>query len=418
MLRELPPLNNYRKVLPNLQSNREIAPKGIRPEKKTWYHCKFVSLGFLIGKCWYKIERQAYDKRQNAKKVTFASKFTIQHSNSLSLREMRKGYLFETLTRLIREALNDQTGLEIGQNVKLIDLSGDKREFDVVIESKVNEFTARIIFECKDTRSRVKAEKMEAFKAKIGSLPGANQAVYVSKSGFQKKAQTIAKESGIQLVSMRVVDKENVSGMLTVLQIKIRQLDFKLYRTWFYSDGEKYDAIELNLRLQADGNRQSSFDVTKFFTGRMFQRLMEMFPNLPDFVEREIDAQGKDIDTSIRITKIGPGCYFIHNQKRYNCSEVEFEIKHDRLIVPVDSTQEWEYKKWDAASPDARAFEYDPLGLGLKIVVVNTGKENHQMFLLDREWKEICPNLPGLFCQKEFTIRLPSSLKIEKKGRQ
>lgn len=329
---------------------------------------------------------------------------------------MRQGSLFENLLRLFRESLNDQPTLEIRQNVKLIDLAGDKREFDVVIESKVNEFTARIIFECKDTRSPVKAEKMEAFKAKIASLPGANQAVYVSKSGFQRKAIKIAKESGITLISMRVIDKGKVSGMLAVLQIKVRQLDFKLHRTWFYSDGERFDAIDLNLYLKEDSNPLSSLDATRLFAERLFPRTMEMFPDLPDFVERELDAQGNDIASSLTWKEIGPGCYFMHNQKRHNCTEVEFEIKHERLIVPVDPTRGWEYKKWDATSPDARAYEYDPMGIGLKIVVVNTGKEKHQIFLLDREWKEICPNLPSLFCQKEFTIRLPSLLKIEQRG--
>jgi hypothetical protein len=326
---------------------------------------------------------------------------------------MKQGYLFESLLRLIRESLNDQTTHEIRQNVKLTDLTGDKREFDVVIESKINEFTVRIIFECKDTRSPVKAEKMEAFKAKIASLPGANQAVYVSKSGFQPKAVKIAKQSGITLISMRVIDQQKVSGMLAVLQMKVRQLDFRLHKTWFYSKGEKFDASALNLRLQEDANPLSSLDVTKFFADRLFPRLMEMYPDLSDFVERELDEQGKDITSNMTIKNIGPGCYFIHDRKRYNCTEVEFEIMHERLVVPVDPTCEWEYKKWDASSPDARAFEYDPMGLGLKIIVVNTGKEHHQIFLLDREWKEICPNLPSLFCQKDFTIRLPSTLKIE-----
>ncbi len=71
------------------------------------------------------------------------------------LRDMRQRYLFESLLRLIRESLNDQPTHEFRQNVKLTDFTGAKREFDVVIESKINEFTASIIFESKDTRSPV-----------------------------------------------------------------------------------------------------------------------------------------------------------------------------------------------------------------------------------------------------------------------
>lgn len=329
---------------------------------------------------------------------------------------MRQGYLFETLLRLVREALRDQPTHQIRQNVKLLDRTGGKREFDLVMESKIDEFTARIIFECKDTRSPVKVEKIEAFKIKIDSLPDANHAVFVSRSGFQKQAIKKAKEFGITLISMREINNEKVSAMLAVLQMQLRQLDFRLHKTWYFSDGERHDAFALNLHLLEDRSHNPAFDPRQFLAERIFPRLMQMFPNLSELVEKELDEKGEDVITTIALQKIGPGLYFMHNQKMHACTGIEFEIKHERLMVPVDPTREWEYKKWDSTTPEARAYEYDPMGLGLKIVLVNTGKEMHKIFLLDREWKEICPNLPDLFCQKEFSIRLPSTLKIADGG--
>lgn len=275
----------------------------------------------------------------------------------------------------------------------------------------IAEFTARIIFECKDTRSPVKVEQIEAFKAKVDSLPDANHAVFVSRSGFQRQAIKKAKEFGITLISMQEIVKEKVSAMLAVLQMKLRQLDFRLHKTWYFSDEKRYDAFELNLQLLEDRSNHPAFDPRRFLADYIFPSLMQKYPDLPELVEKELDEKGKDLITTIALQKLGPGLYFMHHEKMHACTGIQFEIKHERLIVPVDPTRQWEYKKWDSTSPEAKAYEYDPMGLGLKIILVNTGKESHQLFLLDREWKEICPNLPSLFCQKEFIIRLPSTLK-------
>ncbi|MFN8396478.1 MAG: restriction endonuclease [Bacteroidia bacterium] len=321
---------------------------------------------------------------------------------------MKQGRLFETLVRLMREALNEQAGVLVKQNERLRDLTGELREFDVVLETMVNEFPARVVFECKDTRSPVTVGKMEAFIAKIQSIPGVGGGVYVSRSGFQRQAQKKARAAGITLISMRVVDQEKVSGMLAVLRMRLRQLDFELQRVWFHSKGVAY-IVNADRLLYEDG-KFGAWDIRRFFANQLFPGIMRRHPDLPSLIEHELAIQGEDTPTTISIDKIGPGLYFYEEERKCYCSKIEFELRHRQLVRSIDPNSVWEYGKWNSTSADAKAFEYDPEGLGFKIVVVDRENGLQRVFLLDQEWREVCPDLPALLCGRELVVRLPGRL--------
>jgi len=62
---------------------------------------------------------------------------------------VNNGKELESLVQLIQETLKDPTNTIIYNNVKVKNNSGVKREFDILIETKINGFLLKIAIECK-----------------------------------------------------------------------------------------------------------------------------------------------------------------------------------------------------------------------------------------------------------------------------
>ncbi len=75
------------------------------------------------------------------------------------------------------------------------------RQFDVSIRFKFGDYEYLTVIECKNYGSKVAVEKVEAFITKSGDVK-ANKAVMVSSLGFQEGAITVAKQHGIDLITL------------------------------------------------------------------------------------------------------------------------------------------------------------------------------------------------------------------------
>jgi hypothetical protein len=97
------------------------------------------------------------------------------------------------------------------------------RQFDVAIRFTFQFYDYLVLIECRDKKSRVKAEAVEAFVTKSRDA-GANKAIIVSSSGFQSGAKTIAQKHNIELFTlteihaMTAITLADTIGSVLVLQ--------------------------------------------------------------------------------------------------------------------------------------------------------------------------------------------------------
>jgi len=81
-----------------------------------------------------------------------------------------------------------------------------KHQIDVYWKFDVANTTYQAIVQAKDWNSRVTKEKVLAFKAVLDDLPGQPRGIMVTRLGYQRGAETFAREHGIELYLLRDLD--------------------------------------------------------------------------------------------------------------------------------------------------------------------------------------------------------------------
>lgn len=142
---------------------------------------------------------------------------------------VNSGKELEDLVRLIQETLKDPKNTIIYSNAKVKNNSGTKREIDILIETEINNFNLKIAIECKDYKTPISVEKIEAFKGKCDRIPDINKKVFVSTHGYQKDAVKAAREFGIALYSVKDIDSSTILSWFPIKQLGLRML-LKDYR--------------------------------------------------------------------------------------------------------------------------------------------------------------------------------------------
>ena len=112
---------------------------------------------------------------------------------------MQAGKALEQLVGIIQEHLKDNPDVQITRNAKLVNRSGNKREIDVFVQTKVNGENIGIAFECKDYKRKVTEPTIDAFWAKINDLPQVHKGIIVTTTGYTPGAQKEAIEHKIGL---------------------------------------------------------------------------------------------------------------------------------------------------------------------------------------------------------------------------
>ncbi len=135
---------------------------------------------------------------------------------------LNNGKDLENLVALIQEALKDSHNTVIYTNAKLPNRGGRKREFDILIETMVSDFSIKIAIECKDYKRPVSVDKIEAFHGKCSRLPDINKKVFVSANGYQADAINAAKDFGIELFRVEEVDSAVIFKWFNITQLGLR----------------------------------------------------------------------------------------------------------------------------------------------------------------------------------------------------
>lgn len=177
---------------------------------------------------------------------------------------MNNGKNLEKLVRLIQESMKNIPETKITSNAKLINSANRKREFDIVIETVINGISITIVIECKDYRSPISAEKIEAFYGKCERIPKISKKVFVSTNGYQIEAINAAKDFGVEIYTLSELDKNTIAEWFPIKQLKFSfrlESSLKLYlkvekedlrnapreeNTIVYFDDESEPPIELN----------------------------------------------------------------------------------------------------------------------------------------------------------------------------
>lgn len=132
---------------------------------------------------------------------------------------MKKGKSAEILLKIIQETFKDSVTTQIHHDYKIPNIDGNKRQIDVLIEGRINDFEIVIAIECKDHNRPIPAEKIEAFKGKCDRLPRINKKIFVSTSGYQKDAIKAAATFSIELFDLKTISKEIVKSWWPIDQL-------------------------------------------------------------------------------------------------------------------------------------------------------------------------------------------------------
>ena len=109
---------------------------------------------------------------------------------------MQAGKALEQLVGVIQEHLKDNPDVQIIQNAKLVNRSGNTREIDIFVQAKVNGVDLGIAFECKDFTRKISVQTIDSFATKIHELPQVHKGIIVTTIGYTEGAQKEAEGLG------------------------------------------------------------------------------------------------------------------------------------------------------------------------------------------------------------------------------
>lgn len=121
---------------------------------------------------------------------------------------MSDGKDYERFVQSLQQALLDSEYLTNKKNInvqinkKIEDNCGIVREFDLYWEYELAGVTYKTVIECKDYKSRVTVEKIDALIGKIKDIPDLKP-VFATKTGYQSGAITKAEKNKIELLIVR-----------------------------------------------------------------------------------------------------------------------------------------------------------------------------------------------------------------------
>ena len=120
----------------------------------------------------------------------------------------RTGKEYENFVSILQQAILSseeyikQKNIVIEKNKIIKDKNGLDREFDLYWEYELGGLTYKTVIECKDYKSPITVEKIDALIGKIQDIPEL-KGVFATKTGYQSGTKTKAKKNGIELLIVR-----------------------------------------------------------------------------------------------------------------------------------------------------------------------------------------------------------------------
>lgn len=215
-----------------------------------------------------------------------------------------KGQQLEKTIRLIQETFKDSENTEIFSNYKIPNESGNNREIDVLIVSKINDFEIYIAIECKDYTKKIPVEKIEAFQSKCDRIKKINKKIFVSSKGFQSDAVNSAKYYGIDLFTAEELTSDALLNLMPIKQIKPEILP-----------------IISNAVLTFDADEKTINEIKENYDGEIYRAGNDFAENIKTVVFEAVGNHQKDI--------FGLALLQWMKAKEKNDKEMIFPIKFD-----------------------------------------------------------------------------------------
>jgi hypothetical protein len=188
-----------------------------------------------------------------------------------------KGQQFEKTIRLIQETFKDSENTTIFSNYKIPNESGNNREIDILIVSKINDFEIYIAIECKDYNKKIPVEKIEAFQSKCDRIKQINKKIFISSKGFQSDSINSAKYYGIELFTANELTSDALTNLIPIRQIKPQLLP-----------------IINNAVLTFETDEDSLKELKENYDGEIYQEGNDLVKNLKDIAFEAVGKKPKD----------------------------------------------------------------------------------------------------------------------------
>lgn len=113
-----------------------------------------------------------------------------------------KGDRLESLVQYVYQVLSNSSNqkIEVINKHDIIGKSGVKHNIDVYYQFKLNGITHKVVFECKNWKTKISKEKVLAFKSILDDIPN-SVGIMIAPKGYQSGAKQFAEHHGIELVS-------------------------------------------------------------------------------------------------------------------------------------------------------------------------------------------------------------------------
>lgn len=210
------------------------------------------------------------------------------------------------------------TPIKIEQRVKIPAPYGRPREIDILLTYRDPEGKERrAAIECKNYKSAVSVEKIDAFATKCSNL-GVDKAIFFSKNGFQQAAIASAKYNNIQLVELRVPNEKDWKNRIRKITINMQV--------------RMPTIMECGINAPLGEGENSYIEVmlgTPIFYGNGTQTTLKK--------EVSIDSSGKNVGEYV-FEKDYANAFFLIGEKRVSFSHIhlKYRIFEDLRVIEID----------------------------------------------------------------------------------
>ncbi|MFD2523309.1 restriction endonuclease [Emticicia soli] len=190
------------------------------------------------------------------------------------------GKSFENLNYLIQLAKNDNPNTTVYFDHKLKSKVGGRRQFDIIIEIKSNDFIFLVGIECKDyNTTNVPIDRIEAFQTKC-NVCGIDRKIMIASKGFQKEAIDSASFFNIDLYILSEISSEDVKDWIDIERFKFIKENYSIQKIILLLEKETSvefikGEIPINLKVQTTNKSEYSLGtfIQSIFSNQIDQRL-------------------------------------------------------------------------------------------------------------------------------------------------
>ena len=145
------------------------------------------------------------------------------------------GKILEQLVAKIQDMIKENPMASVRNNVRLKDVQGMYREFDVIVETINQGLPTIIAFECKDystskSKTKVDVKVIDGFVGKCTNFPQISKKVIVSTTGFSDKARRTALQHDVILLHLDEVSLDSVEASNMILH----RWDTRIVTKWTF----------------------------------------------------------------------------------------------------------------------------------------------------------------------------------------